>query len=277
MNILLLFLITTSGVNSLLMPASSYGMVTGFSASRDVEAIFYNPARFSAQEDYSLWLSYNQFYLSTQSASLALVKRLGRFNVGLSLLNFDYGDMELRPNYPTEDSLTYYSAHDFSAGLYGNVHLPPYGWIGVGIKYIYEQIYAYSGGALAFDVSFAYRSEKTGISIGASNFGGAMTLYNESVNLPARLSFGALYDFEKVIASVDAHYLVNHQAWEGGVGAEVPLNKTFGILAAVNYREELYPGFGVTVNSGKMRIRYAGAIYPKDLGLINSLGVGFDF
>lgn len=277
MNILFLFLISTSGVNSLLLPASSYGMTTSFSSSRDVEAIFYNPAHLIAGEDYSLWLSYNRFYLETQSVSLAISKRLGSFNLGVSLLNFDYGDIELRPDYPTDDTVAYYTAHDFSAALCGNVHIPPYGWIGGSMKYVYEQIYSYSGAALAFDIAFAYRTEKAGVSIGASNFGSRITLKDESVNLPARVSAGALYDFKKVIASVDAHYLVNTAVWEGGIGAEVPLNETFGVMAAVNYREEIYPGFGVSVRSGKMQIRYAGALYPKDLGFINSLGLGFDF
>jgi len=115
------------------------------------------------------------------------------------------------------------------------------------------------------------------VCIGASNFGSRITLKDESVNLPARVSVGALYVFQKVIASVDAHYLVNTAVWEGGIGAEVPLNETFGIMAAANYREEIYPGFGVSIRSGKMQIKYAGALYPKDLGFINSLGLGFDF
>jgi hypothetical protein len=252
-------------------------MTTSFSSSRDVEAIFYNPAHLTAGENYRLWLSYNRFYLETQSVSLAVSKRLGQFNLGVSLLNFDYGDIELRPDYPTDDTVAYYSAHDFSAALCGNVHIPPFGWIGASVKYVYEQIYSYSGAALAFDMSFAYRTEKAGISIGASNFGSRITLKDESVNLPARVSVGALYNLGNVVASADAHYLVNTAVWEGGVGAEVPLNETFGAIFAVNYREQVYPGFGISIHTGKMQIRYAGALYPKDLGFINSLGLGFEF
>ena len=102
MGAVIFLIISTSGVNSLLLPASPLGVTASFSASQDVEAIFYNPANFEAGENFKLWCSYNRFYLEMQSVSLVVSKRVKSFDVGIAILNFDYGDIELHPGYPTQ-------------------------------------------------------------------------------------------------------------------------------------------------------------------------------
>ncbi len=277
MGAVIFLIISTSGVNSLLLPASPLGVTASFSASQDVEAIFYNPANFEAGENFRLWCSYNRFYLDMQSVSLAVSKRVKSLDLGIAFLNFDYGDIEQHPDYPTKDSLIYYSANDFSIVLGGSVRITPQGRIGINLKYISESIHIYSDYVLAFDVSFSYTSEQSGISFGASNFGSTITLYNEQVNLPARISIGGFHSLKKVIPSVDLHYLVNNNEFEFTVGARFPISNTLSLDGAYHYREDFYPGFGVAIKPGKMAIRYAGAFYPKDLGMINTIGIGFEF
>jgi hypothetical protein len=282
-NAVILFIVATSGVNSLLLPASPVGLTTSFSISADAEALFYNPANFDAGENYRIWCSYNRFYLSMQSVSLALSKRLGAASVGIALLNFDYGDIELRPDYPHDDSVPYYSAHDFSFILGGSFNLSEQGKVGVNLKYITESIYLYSGYGFAFDISFSYTNEKSGLSFGASNIGTKITLRNEDVNLPAYISLGGFYDLNKVCLSADAHYLVNTatledtKAYEFSIGAQVPLYDILSVYASCMYREAVYPGFGLKIKPGGFTIKYSGAFFPKDLGMVNTLGIGFDF
>jgi hypothetical protein len=274
---LIFLVITTSGVNSLLLPSSPSGVTTGFSTSADAEAIFYNPANFASADNYKLWCSYNRFYLDMQSVSLALVKRIQSVNIGIAFVNFDYGDIELRPDYPSEDSITYYSANDFTLVVGGSVHLTKYGKFGLNVKYISETVYLYSDYALAFDITFAYGSPKYGISFGASDFGTRLTLRNEAVNLPARMSIGGYSVFSIVKASIDIHYLINNGDFECSFGAGIPVHDLIFVNAGVNYRESFYPGFGVDIMAGKLSIKYAGAIYPKNLGFVNTIGIGFDF
>jgi hypothetical protein len=271
------FLIATSGVNTLLLPASPVGITTPFSISKDAEAIFYNPANFEAQDNYQIWCSYNRFYLSMQSVSLALTKKIKTFNMGIAFLNFDYGDIEWHPNYPSEDSLTYYSGNDFTIILGGSVPITTQGKIGVNLKYVSENILIYSDYALAFDVSFTYVGTKAGITFGATNIGSKITINNEDVNLPARISLGTFYDLKKFIPSFDIHYLVNTAAFEGGLGIDIPVHKIANLNGAVLYREAPYPGFGLEIRPGKLIIKYAGALYPQNLGLINTIGIGFEF
>jgi hypothetical protein len=277
------FIIATSGVNSLLLPASPVGLTTPFSTSTDAEALFYNPANFDAGEQYGIWCSYNRFYLSMQSVSLALSKRIGPVALGIALLNFDYGDIELRPDYPHDDSVPYYSAHDFSLLIGSSVALSKQGRIGLNIKYITESIYVYSGHGIALDISFSYSNDRSGLSFGASNVGTKVTIRNENVNLPTAISLGGFYDLKKIRISADAHYLVNTatledtEAYEFSVGAQIPLHKVLSIQGTVMYRETVYPGFGFEVTPGIFTIKYAGAFFPKNLGMVNTLGIGFDF
>ncbi len=277
MSAIIFLVISISGVNSLLLPASPIGVTTGFSLSKDAEAIFYNPANLEAGKNYKVWCSYNRFYLSMQSVSLALSKSIKSINIGIAFLNFDYGDIERRPDYPTDDSLIYYSANDFSIVVGGSAKLSPQGKIGLNFKYISENIYIYSDYALAFDLSFSYATEETGISFGVSNFGSRITLKSEEVNLPARLSLGGFYAFKKIVASVDVHYLVNNQNFEYGFGLGYPVHNLISLNAALHYRNAFYPGFGMEIKSGTIGIKYAGALYPKDLGMINTVGIGFEF
>ncbi|UCC11216.1 MAG: hypothetical protein JSW02_07620 [candidate division WOR-3 bacterium] len=274
---ILLAVLSTSGVNSLLLPSSPSGVTTSFSASQDAEAIFYNPANFEGGENYRIWTSYNRFYLDMQSVSLAVVKRIKSIHLGIGFINFDYGDIELRPDYPTEDSVAYYSANDFSIILGASANLSPEGRIGLNVKYISESIYMYSDYGIAFDLSFAYKTDKAGITLGAANFGSRITLRNQSVNLPARLSAGLSYRIKSVTTSADVHYLINNGVYEFGVGLDVPVHDMIIVSGGVNYRESPYPAFGLSIMPGALIIKYGGSFYPKDLGMINSLGIGFEF
>jgi hypothetical protein len=277
MSTLMFIIISSAGIGSLLMPSSPVGVLTSFSLSQYEEAIFYNPAHFEASENFKLSCFYNHFYLGMRSFSFALSKRVKSFDLGLAINNFDYGEMELRPNYPTEDPVAHYTANDLSIMLSGRVKVSSEGKIGVNVKYIYEQVYTYSGYAFACDLAFAYGNPKNGITFGASNFGTRVMLKNEEVNLPARLSIGGYHSFGKVVASTDVHYLINNAETEFGIGVTIPVHTLITLSAAMNYRENLYPGFGVTITPGGWTIKYGAALYPKNLGMVNILGIGFGF
>lgn len=274
---IIFFVITSAGINSLLLPASPIGVITGFSLSKGNEAVFYNPANFTAGDDFKLNCFYNQFYLGLQSFSLALSKKIKDLNLGLGIINFDYGDMELKPDYPTEEPLLNYSAHDFSLGLCGSVKTSAQSSIGINFKYISENIYIYSDYTFAFDVSLAYRNDQAGVSFGVTNFGYQISLKNEEVNLPARLILGGYRNFKNFVTSFDLAYLINNGGFEFGLGGELPVGKFIELKAGVNYHEKFSPGFGFNFIAGKFVVKYGAAIYPFNLGMINTLGIGVDF
>ncbi|OGC41911.1 hypothetical protein A2Y85_01085 [candidate division WOR-3 bacterium RBG_13_43_14] len=274
---LIYFLINSSGVNSLLLPVSPLGLTAGFSNADRTEAIFYNPSKFRAEDKYMLWCSYNQFYLDMHSVSMALSKKFGKIGIGIGFVNFDYGEIEWHPDYPTEDPLTNYTANDFSIILGASTDITEQGRIGLNLKYISENIMIYSDYALAFDLAFSYRNEKSSISLGVTNFGSQLTIRNDDINLPAKLSMGLTYQFNKFGLGGDAHYLVNTSDFEGDMSVNVPLHPILAINLAAQYRERIFPAFGFDMAIGNIAFKYAGSIYPRSLGMINTLGIGFEF
>jgi hypothetical protein len=267
-------MITTAGVKSLLMPASPIGVTTSFSTANNEEAIFYNPANLTAGENFTFQCSYNRFYLGMHSVSLSLSKKIKNINVGLGIVNFDYGEIEYRPDYPTEDPIIDYSAYDFSLALGAAVDVSSKGRIGVNVKYVTENIYIYSDYGLALDVAFAYYDSTTGVTFGATNFGTKLEINNDAVNLPARLSIGGFQKVRQFKFSGDLHYLINDSAFEFGIGASVPVGQRLALSAAINYRDEFYPGFGITINTGAIMVKYGGSFYPKNLGMVNNIAIG---
>lgn len=275
MNAFLLLMFAAAGVKSLLMPASPVGVTTSFAVAGNEEAIFYNPSNLRARDNITFQFSYNRFYLGMQSASLSVAKRVKNIDLGLGIVNFDYGAIEWRPEYPTEDTLSLidYRAYDFSLILGAAVDVSDRGRIGLNVKYVSENIYVYSDYALALDIAFAYQTPTAGITFGAANFGTKMLINNDEINLPARLSFGAFQLVRQFTLSGDLHYLVNESAVEFGIGASVPLYERLTLSAAANYRDEFYPGFGLAVAAGALEVKYGGAFYPKDLGMVNNLAI----
>jgi hypothetical protein len=274
MNFLTIILICSAGVKSLLMPASPVGVTTSFSIADNEEAIFYNPARFKTGENVTINCSYNRFYLGMQSVSLSVSKKINKIHFGVGVINFDYGDIEWRPDYPTNDPLIEYSAYDFSLILGASVDVSERGKIGLNLKYVTENIYVYSDYALAVDVAFAYYDSTSGITFGATNVGTKMTINNDEVILPVCLSIGGFHHIGRVMLSSDVHYLVNDSAFEFGIGASMPIYRRISLSAAANYRDEFYPGFGVTINTGALQIKYGGSFFPKNLGMVNNISIG---
>ncbi|UCG30461.1 MAG: hypothetical protein JSV53_00885 [candidate division WOR-3 bacterium] len=273
MNTFMLIIIAAAGVKSLLMPASPVGVTTSFAMASREEAIFYNPSNFEAGDNYTVQCSYNRFYLGMQSVSLSLSKKFKEVHFGLGIVNFDYGEIEYRPDYPTEDPLINYRAYDFSLILGASVDVSSQGRIGINLKYVTENIYIYSDYALAMDIAFAYRSATSGITFGATNFGTKMMINNGEVNLPACLNVGGFQQVNKLTLSGDLRYLINDAAFEFGIGASMPVHQRLTLSAAANYRDEFYPGFGLSIAVGALEVKYGGSFYPKNLGMVNNIAL----
>jgi len=277
MGIIIFLLISTAGVNTLLLPFSPSSVTMGFINSTQAEAILYNPANFTAGDDLGLCCFYNNLFISMKSYSLIVTKRIGLYNYGIAITNFDYGEIELRPDYPTEDTVIGFSANDFSSILSGSKAISSSGKIGINVKYINESIYIYSGQALALDISMAYHNNQVGLSLGATNLGFKITLNNEDVNLPAKLSLGLSYNLGKMTPSGEFHYLVNNQAIEFATGLGISFSDRLSLYSAMNYRDALYPGLGITIKSKGINLKYGTALYIKDLGIIHLFGIGLEF
>lgn len=275
--ITIFLLISSAGMNTLLMPASAKGMLTYYSSSAGDEAIFYNPAMFYAQKDFHLSAFYSNIYLSMKNLNLALSRKLNNVDFGISLMNFDYGPIMAKPDYPTSDSSGFYTATDFYVGLCASKAITTNGRLGMKLKYLYENLYIYSGATVAIDLSLAYITQNHAITTGATNMGGTMKIASETVNLPAKLSIGYYRKIEKITLSIDLHYLINDSRFESAIAGEMKLTDNFDIGIAMNYRDYFYPGFYLSLKHRSINISYGTSIYPYNLGMINTIGISFIF
>ncbi|MCX7995447.1 MAG: hypothetical protein N3A65_06735 [candidate division WOR-3 bacterium] len=275
---MILLLISAAGVAGLLMPPSAKGLLTYYSRTGGNEAIFYNPSLFIASEDrYGLNFSYAHIYHGMKNMNMGIGKRFNTLNLGISIMNFDYGDIEARPDYPTRDSTGYYTGNDFCLGFLVSRDITKNGRIGFKIKYIYENLYVYSGSTLGLDLALAYMNEISGLSVGATNIGGTIKIANEEVNLPAKLSVGYYRILKKFTLSSDIHYLVNISSFECALAVEVKVSDLFDTGFSINYRDEFYPGFYIALQPGALQITYGASFYPYNLGMVNIIGIGISF
>ena len=88
---------------------------------------------------------------------------------------------------------------------------------------------------------------------------------------------GIACDLKKTIAYFDGHYLINTGQFECGQAWRFPVYQTLELRAGLNYRDRFFQGFGMKINTGKFTIDYGGAFYPYNLGMINTIGIGFAF
>ncbi|MEO0142314.1 MAG: hypothetical protein ABIL15_03060 [candidate division WOR-3 bacterium] len=277
MNILTFFLFSLSGVDALLLPMSPRGFISFYSKSGGDEGIFYNPAKFEAERDFKISCFYNILYVGLRSLSLALSKETSFGMLGIGITNFDAGNIELHPPYPTEDTTINYTASNFSFILCGARKISSRGRLGINLKYISENIYVYGDYTLAFDIALSYSNEIRGISLGAANIGSSLTLRNEEVSLPTKLSLGLNQDIKKFKFGFDLHYLINRGQFESSLSGDFSITKEMAIGIALNRSQRFYPGFNLNLNLSGLEIKYGGAFYPYDLGLANSLGLSFKF
>lgn len=274
-----ILLICAAGVNSLLMPASPAGLLSGFITAQGSEAIFYNPSRLQAGDALTLNCFYNRFYLDLQSFALSLSRRYRALDLGIGITNFDYGAIEWRPDYPTEDSLLDYSANDFVFMVCGGVPISPQGRLGLAVKYVSENLYLYYDQTLAFDFSLSYQRERYNLSLGVSNLGSHLELNDDEINLPTRFSAGFSYLFSRIKAGLEGHYFVNRPGLETALSASAPIYGPLELNAGLRWRyhDPFFPAFGLVLDTKPIRLSYGAALYPYNLGLVNTLGLGFDF
>ncbi len=274
-----ILLVCAAGVNSLLMPASPAGLLSGFITAQGSEAIFYNPAHLQTGDALAFNCFYNRFYLDLQSFSLSLSHSYRALDLGIGITNFDYGAIEWRPDYPTEDTLLDYSANDFVLMIGGGVPISPQGRLGLAVKYVSENLYLYHGQTLAFDFSLSYQRAPYNLSLGVTNLGSPLELNDDEVNLPTRFSAGFSYLFPHVGAGLEAHYFVNRPGLETALSANAPIHGRLELNAGLRWRyhDPVFPAFGLVLDAKPIRLSYGVALYPYNLGLVNTLGLGFDF
>jgi len=247
----------------------------GFALGRGPEAVYLNPAALRAPgNDLLFSISYGRLFLDIEHSSLFLSRRIALVNVGLGLVNFDYGDLTFKPDYPTEDNSAKFHANDLSVVLGIAASISPKGNVGLSFKYIKEYVYIYSTDARAFNFALNFMPSQTNrISLGGFDIGNSLELKSEPYGLPMRLSLGYSNTTGRFLGGLEFHYLVRSQDWALNFGEQFALSRHFTLRGGVRYFDGLTMTGGFGLAWSWLALDYGLGYLPKNLGFSHYFGL----
>ena len=105
-------------------------------------AMYYNPALTAALKSFAVNINYTKWFLDTYEQSVFLTRPLPYFNLGLGLVNFNAGELEYRPDHPTENPYGEFNPVDFNFYLNLSRSAAKMAY-GISARVYYEKIYEY--------------------------------------------------------------------------------------------------------------------------------------
>lgn len=280
--ILTLFLVSSEGViSSIICPtAREWGLGgAGFSLARGPEAVFFNPANLgSPNNNLYFSFSYARVLLDIQQSALFVAKKMSVIDVGLGLINFDYGALDLKPDYPTEgDSMTF-DANDLSLIIAASVKASAKGTAGIGFKYIREDIYIYSASAGVLNLALSYLPNQSNrVGLGIFDISSSLKMKNESFGLPVRFTFGLSNQTKKFLTGFDVHFLIRSRDWMVNAGEEFALSQVMKLRLGFRYFDGLTVNGGLGIGLPWLDLNYGFGYFPKNLGLSHYFGLAKKF
>jgi hypothetical protein len=256
---------------------------TGVASAQGPQAIYFNPAAISRDNNFMVNLYYAKWFLDTHHQSLFVVRPLKIFNIGFGVVNFSYGEVENRDNKPTEEPIGYFNPQDYSFFLTLSRALDSRTAIGVSGKFYYQKIFEKAVSAGGIDVGLKFDvMEKLALGFSIINFGSTMRYIREKFWLPTEAKAGASYNLplgnHSLIGALDLSYLPYDKKFNAGIGAEFSLNNLIFLRAGVSpfsETDKISSGLGVKLN--KFRLEYAFSPYTENLGATHRFSVGFGY
>jgi hypothetical protein len=233
----------------------------------DASALFYNPAGLAGVSTFDLLLAHNQWLLDMNHEYVAGAygtEELGKFG-----LAFDYwGSGAIQGVNIRGESIPGYvfSAADWSLNLGYGKAISDFS-VGLGVKFIHQQLESLSTSAWAFDAGGMYKTPLKGLKAGASVANiGTKPHYRESYSLPLQARLGWRYDIS--IIGVTQDFIIS-ETEKPGIAAGVECRPVDIVALRVGYRTGSdYDGFsglraGIGLSWQGIGVDYAFAPYGK--------------
>jgi hypothetical protein len=156
----------------------------GIASVRDLSSVYWNPAGISGIESYEAAFSYTRWLADMNYVAAAAGGRIGDLGTfAVTVAALDYGNIPEAVLSGGSDGRTgqNVSGGNMLFGLYYARQFTDNLSIGLGAKYLHEQLWEYSAGTLAFDVGTTYQVGVRGITLAmsAQNFAGAVSFLGE--------------------------------------------------------------------------------------------------
>jgi long-subunit fatty acid transport protein len=245
----------------------------------DASALFYNPAGLANVPTFDLLLAHNRWLLDMNHEYVA--GAYGLEGIGTFGLAFDYwGSGAIQGVNIRGESIPGYvfSAADWSLNLGYGRNISDFS-VGLGLKFIHQQLESLSTSAWAFDLGAMYKTPLKGLKAGVSvaNIGPKAKLYRDSYSLPLQARLGWRYDISVVGVTQD---FILSETERPGIAAGVECRPADILALRVGYRTGSdYDGFsglraGLGLSWQGIGVDYAFAPFGK-LGASHRVSISY--
>ncbi|MBI5625431.1 MAG: PorV/PorQ family protein [Elusimicrobia bacterium] len=244
----------------------------------DSNALFYNPAGLGLARRYEVTVMHDEFITNSHQDQVGIATKQG-FGLAGNYRAFTRIPKTTVDN-PWGQGLGHYGISSLAVGMgYGKAVLPNLS-LGVGYKYIHEQVDDIAANSHAVDVGVLLLPRpRMALGFAVQNLGPPLRFHATTENLPLNFRWGGSYGFDwagiAFTASVDA-MRQREDRTNVGSGIEGILFKMLAFRLGYNSRNDGGPGitWGFGVQSRGLRFDYAVAPYGK-LGWSHRAGMTF--
>ncbi len=247
----------------------------GASASNDLSALYYNPARLTSVETNEALFMHSEWIQDVNSEVFGLKWNMFGLPWGVGFNYTSINDIEIRTR-PGEPDATF-NANYFFGSLSTGFHIIDRLSFGATIKYLYEGLLSDEANGWGFDFGLDYATSIKGLTVSTviKNIGSMNALRKNETVLPTDFRLGSAYNFKLESAKLDFIVAAEFQKYldtdntHFNFGGDVVYNETFAVRAGY---QTGYETKGITAGIGLMwgSLRFDYAYMPFSLGLGNA-------
>ncbi|MCL6495888.1 MAG: PorV/PorQ family protein [Ignavibacterium sp.] len=255
----------------------------GNSASNDLTALYYNPARLSNTQKNEVIFTHNSWIQDVSSEMFGIKTFLFELPVAIGFNVTNISDIEVR-QIPGEP-ISKFDANYFYGSISTAYKIDEMISVGASLKYFYEGLLNDESTGFGFDLGAFYKLPVEGLSVSAAvrNLGSMNELRNEATKLPSELRVGPAYNFKiedyKLNVTAAGEYQKYFDADDHlNFGLEVLYDNLIAVRGGyqTNYESrDLTAGIGLMW--GNLKFDYSYIPFSLGVGSANLFSLGFKF
>jgi hypothetical protein len=254
------------------------------------QSMYYNPALTSLLTSFAANFNYTKWFLDMYEQSVFLTRPFNNFSLGFGVVNFNAGQLEQRPDYPTEAIIGEFNPNDFTFYLnFSHRLIQEKSTVGLGAsaRFYYSKIFEATASGFGLDAGIFYQpvsNLRFGVSL--LNWATEMKYIYYKFSLPTRFLAGADYlialngkqTSPRLKLTTDLSYLYYDKKLNLNSGLEIIISNNYFVRTGYRLNDptnKLSAGFGLIVKN--FRIEYAYTPYQLDLGTGHHLSLGLSY
>ena len=259
----------------------------GNSASNDLTALFYNPARLTLIDNNEVLFMHNRWIQDVNSEVFGIKWEMFGIPIAAGFNYTAVNDIEIRtqptsPEYPVPTFDAKYFFGSLSTGFNVTKNIAA----GATVRYLYEGLLNDEANGWGFDLGVCYTSPINGLTFSSvlKNIGSMDALRNEATKLPTDFRLGSAYNFKIESAKLDLIAVGEFQKYldtddiHFNLGGDAVYEQTFALRLGyqTGYESKGFTG-GIGLIWGSLRFDYAYMSFSLGLGNANLFSILFKF